>query len=132
MRQIWDLDSLENKKNENSVYENIADESRLEGSRYTVKSPIKEDHPVIPEIYWLSAKRLTGLLKDRLDKNKLLLQKYDDAIKEQLGLVLQRKLTNPLLQGKESTYHILRLLEKIMCQQSCAWFLIAVLIVATI
>ena len=76
-----DLDSLGIKENENSIYENVADEIKLEGNRYRVKSPFKEDHPVIPKNYSLSAKRVKGL-KNRLDKDKSLLQKHEDVIKE--------------------------------------------------
>ena len=43
------------------------------------KLPFKEDHPVIPENYSLSAERLKGL-KNRLDKDKSLFEKYNDGI----------------------------------------------------
>ena len=44
------------KKNAKSVYENIADEIKLEWSRYIVKLPFKKDHPVTPENYSLFLK----------------------------------------------------------------------------
>ena len=97
----------------------MADEIKLEGNRIAVKLPFKEDHPVIPENYSLSAKRLTGL-KNRLDKGKSLLKKYDDVIKEQLELGIIEKVDTTIVAGKEPTYHIVRLLEKIMCQQNYA------------
>ena len=84
------------------VYENVADEIKLEGNRYRVKLPFKEDHPVIPDKYLLNAKRLKGL-KNRLDKDKSLLQKYDDVIKEQLELGIKEKVDITLVAG-EGTY----------------------------
>ena len=69
LQRFWNLDSFGIKENEKALYENVADEIKLEGDRYTVKLLFKEDHPVIPENYSSSAKRLNGL-KNRLDKNK--------------------------------------------------------------
>ena len=80
----------------------MADEIKLEGNRIAVKLPFKEDHPVIPENYSLSAKRLTGL-KNRLDKGKSLLKKYDDVIKEQLELGIIEKVDTTIVAG-EGTY----------------------------
>ena len=57
------------KENEKSVYEYVADETKLEGNRYTVKLLFKEDHPVISENYSLSGKIINGL-KNLLDKDK--------------------------------------------------------------
>ena len=84
------------------VYENVADEIKLEGNRYTVKVPFRDDHPVIAENYSLSAKRLKRL-KNRLNKDKSLLQKYDDVIKEQLELGIIEKVDTPIVAG-EGTY----------------------------
>ena len=90
------------KENEKLVYEDVDDEIKLEGNRYTVKLPFKENHPAIPENYLLSAKRLKGL-KNRLDKDKSLLQKYDDVIKEQLELGIIEKVDTTIVAG-EGTY----------------------------
>ena len=38
------------------IYENVSHETNLEGNRYALKLPFKEDHPVIPENYSLSEK----------------------------------------------------------------------------
>ena len=58
LQRFWDLNLLGIKENERSVYENVADEIKLEGNRYTLKLPFKEDHPVTPKNYLWSAKRL--------------------------------------------------------------------------
>ena len=49
LQRFWDLNLLGIKENERSVYENVADEIKLEGNRYTLKLPFKEDHPVTPK-----------------------------------------------------------------------------------
>ena len=69
LQRFWELDLLGIKENEKSVYEYVADETKLEGNRYTVKLLFKEDHPVISENYSLSGKRINGL-KNLLDKDK--------------------------------------------------------------
>ena len=110
LQWFWDLESRGIKVNEKSTHDNVADEIKLEVNRYTVKL-LFEDHPVIPENYLLSVKRLKGL-KNHLDKDKSFLQKYDDVIKKQLELGIIEKVDTPIAVG--------RLLEKIMCQQSYA------------
>ena len=69
LQRFWELDLLGIKENEKSVYEYVADETKLEGNRYTVKLLFKEDHPVISENYSLSGKIINGL-KNLLDKDK--------------------------------------------------------------
>ena len=50
----------------------------------------------------MSAKRLKGL-KNRFDKDKTLLPKYDDVIKVQLELGITEKIDTPIVAG-EGTY----------------------------
>ena len=102
LQWFWDLDSRGIKVNEKSTHDNVADEIKLEVNRYTVKLLFEEDHPVIPENYLLSVKRLKGL-KNHLDKDKSLLQKYDDVIKKQLELGIIEKVDTPIAVG-EGTY----------------------------
>ena len=106
MQLFWDLDLLEIKENKKSVNENVADEIKLEENRYTVKLAFKENHLVILENYSLSAKRLNEL-KIRLDKDMLLLQEYNDVIKEQLELGIIEKIDTPNVSG-ERTYTLLK------------------------
>ena len=106
MQLFWDLDLLEIKENKKSVNENVADEIKLEENRYTVKLAFKENHLVILENYSLSAKRLNEL-KIRLDKDMLLLQEYNDVIKEQLELGIIEKIDAPNVSGKR-TYTLLK------------------------
>ena len=44
LQRFWNLDSFGIKENEKALYENVADEIKLEGDRYTVKLLFKEDH----------------------------------------------------------------------------------------
>ena len=69
LQRFWEIDLLGIKENEKSVYEYVADETKLEGNRYAVKLLFKEDHPVISENYSLSGKRINGL-KNLLEKDK--------------------------------------------------------------
>ena len=103
MQLFWDLDLLEIKENKKSVNENVADEIKLEENRYTVKLAFQENHPVILENYSLSAKRLNGL-KIRLDKDILLLQEYNDVIKEQLELGIIEKIDTPNVSGGKNLH----------------------------
>ena len=106
LQLFWDLDLLEIKENKKSVNENVADEIKLEENRYTVKLAFQENHPVILENYSLSAKRLNEL-KIRLHKDILLLQEYNDVIKEQLELGIIEKIDTPNVSG-ERTYTLLK------------------------
>ena len=41
LQKFWDLDTIGIKENEKSVYENVSDEIKLDGNRYTVKLPFR-------------------------------------------------------------------------------------------
>ena len=100
----------------------MVEEIKLKGNRYTVKLPFKEDHPLIPENCLLSSKRLKEL-NNRLDKDKSLLQKYDDINKELLELGIIEKDNIPIVAGQGSYIPYredIRILENIICQQSYA------------
>ena len=56
----------------------------LQEGRYSVRLPVKEYHPVLPDNYDLSLKRLQ-VLKMRLAKDEILLQKYDQIFQDQIN-----------------------------------------------
>ena len=73
--RFWDLDEIGIANKELSVYEKFKNNITLQEGRYSVRLPIKEYHPVLPDNYDLSLKRLHSL-KMRLEKDEMLLQKY--------------------------------------------------------
>ena len=81
--KFWDLDAVGIKDNEISIYEKFKDDIKFENNSYSVKLPVKEFHPILPDNYLLSLKRLNKL-KERLDGNRELLKHYDDIFQEQL------------------------------------------------
>ena len=83
LHKFWDLDTIGIAEKEISVYEEFNNNILFEEGRYTVKLPFKESHPVLPDNFELSKKRLLRL-KTRLDKNEDLKSRYDEVIKEQL------------------------------------------------
>ena len=83
LHNFWDLDTIGIAEKEVSVYEEFNESIKLEHGRYTVKLPFKELHPVLPDNFELSKKRLLRL-KSRLDKDENLKNKYDDVIQDQL------------------------------------------------
>ena len=81
--KFWDLDAVGIKDNEISTYEKFKDDIKSENNRYFIKLPIKRFHPILPDNYLLSLKRLSKL-KERLDGNRELPKNYDDTFQEQL------------------------------------------------
>ena len=67
--KFWDLDAVGIKDNEISSYERFKGHIKFENNRYSVKLQVKELHPILPDNYLLSLKRLNKL-KERLDGNE--------------------------------------------------------------
>ena len=83
VKQFWDLETLGIKENEPTVYEKFIRDIRHDGERYEVKLPFKEFHPVLPDNYQLSKRRLGSLLQ-RLKSKPQVLEHYDEIIRDQL------------------------------------------------
>jgi hypothetical protein len=83
LRRFWELESLGVFPNDESVYDKFTQSIELKDKRYEVELPWKESHPVLPDNYQLSEKRLKHLLT-RLRKDPEILQEYDNVIREQL------------------------------------------------
>ena len=91
IHRFWDLDEIGISNQELSVYEKFKNNITLQEGRYSVRLPIKEYHPVLPDNYPilpdnydLSLKRLQSL-KMRLAKDEMLLQKYDQIFQDQIN-----------------------------------------------
>lgn len=65
------------------MYEEFEEKINFENNRYEVHLPWKVPHPILPDNYELSMKRLSNLLK-RLNQDPEVLKEYDSVIKEQL------------------------------------------------
>ena len=90
LQRFWDLESLGVRPR--SVYEEFEERITFENDRYKVHLPWKLPHPVLPDNYELSMKRLSNLLK-RLNQDPEVLKEYDSVIKEQLKMKLGRLIT---------------------------------------
>ncbi len=65
------------------MYEEFADTIQFKDGRYEVARPWKDPHPMLPDNYKLSLKRLHGLLR-RLRQTPRILQEYDSVIRNQM------------------------------------------------
>ena len=81
LQRFWDLESLGVRPR--SVYEEFEERITFENDRYKVHLTWKLPHPILPDNYELSMKRLSNLLK-RLNQDPEVLKEYDSVIKEQL------------------------------------------------
>ena len=73
------MDAIGISPNESSVYEKFENNIKLKGNRYSINLPIKDYHPLFPDNYELSLKRLYQLRK-RLVKDQMVLKQlnYDE------------------------------------------------------
>ncbi|CAB3994168.1 Hypothetical predicted protein, partial [Paramuricea clavata] len=83
LRRFWDLESLGISKEEKSVVEEFTSTIGFKAGRYHVELPWKEHHPLLPDNYEMSRKRLWSLL-ERLKRDPEVLKEYDAVIKDQL------------------------------------------------
>ena len=102
LNMFWNLDNIGIKHNEQSVYENFESVIKFENQRYVVKLPVKENHPLLPDNYNVSLKRLDKL-KMRLDKTENLLRSYDDIFQEQIKLGIIEEVTSPIEKSSRKT-----------------------------
>ncbi len=83
LKSFWELESLGITETERSVYDEFTDAIEYKNGRYEVALPWKELHPVLPDNYQPSLKRLHGLLR-RLRQNPRILQEYNSIIQMQI------------------------------------------------
>ena len=116
INRFWDLDVLGISDNETSVYQKFNENIKFENSRYVIKLPFKETHPILPDNYGLCKKRLFSL-KSRLDKDVEMKKRYDSVFQEQLECGIIEKVNDPGTLGGV-TYLTAQLLMKINHQRS--------------
>ena len=81
LKTFWELESLGIKPR--TLYEEFQEQISFTNERYEVHLPWKTPHPLLPDNYQLSRKRLENLL-ERLRHEPEVLREYDSVIKEQL------------------------------------------------
>ena len=81
LKTFWELESLGIKPR--TLYEEFQEQISFTNERYEVNLPCKRLHPLLPDNYQLSRKRLENRL-ERLRHEPEVLREYDSVIKEQL------------------------------------------------
>ena len=83
LKAFWELESLGIQPDEKNLCDSPFRVPKFNNGRYEVSLPWKEFHPLLPDNYTLSQRRLLNLLK-RLRQDPTLLQDYDTIIREQI------------------------------------------------
>ena len=82
VHRFWNLDVIGISPNKSSVYEKFENNIKFKDNRYSVNLPIKDYHPLLPDNYELSLKRLYKL-QERSAKDEIILKQYDEVIQDQ-------------------------------------------------
>ena len=85
------------------MHEELVETISLKNNHYEVQLPWKSSHPLLPDNYRLSQKRLHGLLK-RLRQDPEILREYDSVIKEQIKKGIVELVEEPT-QGEVGKVH---------------------------
>ena len=101
LKTFWELESLGIKPR--TLYEEFQEQISFTNERYEVNLPCKRLHPLLPDNYQLSRKRLENRL-ERLRHEPEDLREYDSVIKEQLhrGIV---EIVENLSEGEVGKVH---------------------------
>lgn len=90
LRAFWELESLGISESGRSVHQEFEESVMFRHGRYKVSLPWKKPHPMLPDNFDLSSKRLQSLLR-RLRQTPGILLEYDSVIRKQLELgIIQR------------------------------------------
>ena len=101
LRSFWDLETLGIKEPEQSMYEEFRDSIALK------QHPMwRKQHPMLPDNYQLSLKRLYGLLR-RLRQDPEILQEYNSIIQKQLHDRIVQKAENTEPMGSGRVHYLL-------------------------
>ena len=94
LKRFWDLESLGISSSEQSVYSQFINTITFRRGRYEVHLPWKDTHPLLPDNYETSLKRLKNLL-NRLKEDPNVLLEYDAVIKEQIKSGIVEEVSKP-------------------------------------
>ena len=93
-KRFWDLESLGISSPERSVHNQFIDSISFEHERYEVNLPWRDVHPVLPDNYETSHKRLMNLL-NRLRQEPQVVLEYDAAITDQIERGIVERVSEP-------------------------------------
>lgn len=101
LHSFWNLESLGVDTKADSVLEEFTQTVQFKDGRYEVSLPWKNSHPMLPDNYLLSRKRLGGLIK-RLRHDPEVLKEYDSIIQSQRsqGIVEEVNLQEESVNGQ--------------------------------
>ena len=105
LKMFWELESLGIGDGDVSALEDFDKGIVFKDGWYQVALPWKESHPVLPDNYQLSKKRLQGLLH-RLRQQPSLLKEFDTTIKGQLSNGIVEKVNESECQPIGETHYI--------------------------
>ena len=94
LKRFWDLESLGISSPEQSVHSQFIDSISFKHGRYEVHLPWKHVHPILPDNYETSHKRLMSLL-NRLRQEPQVLLDYDAVIKDQIKRGIVERISEP-------------------------------------
>jgi len=92
LKRFWDLESLGISSPEQSVHSQFIDSISFEHGRYEVHLPWRDVHPVLPDNYETSHKRLMSLL-NRLRQEPQVLLEYDTVIRDHIERGIAEKVS---------------------------------------
>ena len=84
LKNFWDLESLGILPSERSVYAEFKEQIEFSDNHYTVCLPWRESHPILPDNYMLSLKRLKSLTT-RLERDPVVFTEYSHIMQDQLA-----------------------------------------------
>ena len=94
LKRFWDLESLGISSSEQSVYSQFINTISFRHGRYEVRQPWKDTHPILPDNYETSLKRLKNLL-NRLKEEPNVLLEYNAVIREQIKNGVVEEVSEP-------------------------------------
>ena len=94
LQAFWELDSMGVRPEEDSVYSRFTQSVTLQQGCYCVRLQWKEPHPLLPDNFDLSKRRLFNLLK-RLQSTPSILSQYDAIIRDQMKSGIVETVTPP-------------------------------------
>lgn len=94
LKRFWDLESLGISSSELSVYDQFINTITFQQGRYEVHLPWKYAHPILPDNYETSLKRLKSLLHRPKEEPHVLFE-YDAVIREHIENGIVERVSEP-------------------------------------
>ena len=105
LKRFWDLESLGISSPEQSVHSQFIDSISCKHGKYEVHLPWRDVHPVLPDNYETTYKRLMSLL-NRLRQEPQVLLEYNAVIRDQIERGIVERVSEPA-SGEDGRVHYL-------------------------